>query len=151
MSLSDHVYIQCVASTVSPCSFPLLRSSLYEGLLVPLDTPSMSLQPLLKGRVRQTAEGILTAVFQISLAGDWPEGMCVCVFVYVHPQVITMVSGSEFSVEGVCGVSVDDVVVEELMETGRVLVERGVGLIACQKCVHPALKDYLKGEVHCQC
>lgn len=49
--------------------------------------------------------------------------------------------------EGVAGVSVDGVLVEELVETGRVLVERGVGLVACQKCVHPVLRDYLQGEV----
>ena len=51
---------------------------------------------------------------------------------------------------GVSGVSVGGVIVEELMEMGRVLVARGVGLVACQKCVHPFLRDYLEREV-CIC
>lgn len=48
---------------------------------------------------------------------------------------------------GVSGVSVDDVVLEGLMAMGRVLVERGVGLLACQKCIHPNLRDYLNEKV----
>lgn len=91
VSLSEHIYVQCVPCTVSPsppppCSHLILCSALYEGLLVALDGPSA---PVGRGRgegfsvlgekgewrVKQTAEGtILTAVFQTSLAGDWPEG-----------------------------------------------------------------------------
>lgn len=48
---------------------------------------------------------------------------------------------------GVSGVNVDDVVLEGLMAMGRVLVERGVGLLACQKCIHPNLRDYLNEKV----
>ncbi len=48
---------------------------------------------------------------------------------------------------GAAGVSVDGVIVEELMAMGCALVERGVGLVACQKCVHPTLRDYLQAEV----
>lgn len=50
---------------------------------------------------------------------------------------------------GVAGVSVsvDQVLEVELLSMCQVLVERGVGLLACQKCVHPTLKDYLHREV----
>lgn len=48
---------------------------------------------------------------------------------------------------GVASVNMDAVLEEELMSMGRGLVKRGVGLVACQKCVHPALQDYLHKEV----
>ena len=56
-------------------------------------------------------------------------------------------AGSEFTVVGVASVDMDAVLEEELMSIGRGLVERGVGLVACQKCVHPALQDYLNKKV----
>ena len=63
-----------------------------------------------------------------SLAGDIPQG-------------------SEFTAVGVTGLNMDDVMEAELMAMGRVLLERGVGLLACQKCIHPVLKEMLVSEV----
>ncbi len=51
------------------------------------------------------------------------------------------------TLEGVAGVSADEVHLEQLLSMGRGLVEEGVGLVACQKCVHPVLRDYLRSEV----
>ena len=41
----------------------------------------------------------------------------------------------------------DDVVVDKLMGVASHLVELGAGLVGCQKCVHPQVKDYLSQNV----
>ncbi len=43
--------------------------------------------------------------------------------------------------------SVEDVVWEELVELADTLVKRGVGLLGCQKVVHPLLKERLREQV----
>ena len=55
--------------------------------------------------------------------------------------------GMELSVSGLSGECVEEVIEEQILRMGHVLVERGVGLVACQKCVHPRLKDYFQREV----
>lgn len=42
---------------------------------------------------------------------------------------------------------VEEVMVQELIAMGTVLVQRKVTVIACQKCVHPKLRDYFLQEV----
>ncbi len=44
--------------------------------------------------------------------------------------------------------ALEEMMVEQLLNLGHVLVEKGVGLLACQKCVHPHLRDYLQREVN---
>lgn len=44
-------------------------------------------------------------------------------------------------------IALDNVVVAKLMDVASVLVQLGVGLVCCQKCVHPQLKDYLRSKV----
>ena len=56
-------------------------------------------------------------------------------------------AGSEFKLVGLAGTSVDDVYVEQLLNMGRGLVDKGVGLVGCQKCIHPLLQDFLHQEV----
>lgn len=41
----------------------------------------------------------------------------------------------------------DDVVIDKLMGVATHLVELGAGLVGCQKCVHPQVKDYLRQKV----
>ena len=41
----------------------------------------------------------------------------------------------------------DDVIVDKLMGVGSHLVNLGVGLVGCQKCVHPQVKEYLREQV----
>ena len=48
---------------------------------------------------------------------------------------------------GLHHMTLDDVVVEKLMSVASNLVQLGVGLVGCQKCVHPQLKDYLRAKV----
>lgn len=62
-------------------------------------------------------------------------------------RVTVYAVGSEFKLVGVAGTNVDDVYLEQLMNVGRGLVDKGVGLVACQKCIHPVLQDFLHKEV----
>ena len=48
---------------------------------------------------------------------------------------------------GLHHMTLDDVVVAKLMGVASDLVQLGVGLVGCQKCVHPQLKDYLRSKV----
>ena len=41
----------------------------------------------------------------------------------------------------------EDVIVDKLMGVASHLVDLGVGLVGCQKCVHPKIKDYLREKV----
>lgn len=41
----------------------------------------------------------------------------------------------------------EDVIIDKLMGMASYLVDLGVGLIGCQKCVHPQIKDYLREKV----
>jgi hypothetical protein len=41
----------------------------------------------------------------------------------------------------------DDVMVDKLMGVAAHLVDLGAGLVGCQKCVHPQVKDYLREKV----
>lgn len=38
-------------------------------------------------------------------------------------------------------------VVEQMKGVAFALVQAGVGLVACQKCIHPTLKEFLKEKV----
>lgn len=120
-----------VEERVSILPLPLSRDhlpSLCDGVVLSEEVCTSHAQ-LHLGRLCRNSEGhILTALFSSSLAGD-EEGM----------------DGRR--VEGVGLVSVEEVVVEVLLFVGQVLVERGVGLLACQKCIHPTLRDYLLQHV----
>ena len=48
---------------------------------------------------------------------------------------------------GLPATAFDDIVVDKLMGVASHLVELGVGLVGCQKCVHPRVKDYLRQNV----
>ena len=41
----------------------------------------------------------------------------------------------------------DDVVLSKLVGVASRVVELGAGLVGCQKCVHPLLKDYFNEKV----
>ena len=41
----------------------------------------------------------------------------------------------------------EDVIIDKLMGVAFHLVDLGVGLVGCQKCVHPQIKDYLREKV----
>lgn len=45
------------------------------------------------------------------------------------------------------GRTVEDVIVQQLMAVAESLVQDGVGLVGCQKCIHPLVKEYLREQV----
>lgn len=77
---------------------------------------------------------IVTAVYNISLAGDEGDGFS---------EMVTM----ETTVSISCGVLVREARREEVLKFGATLVEEQVGLVLCQKCVHPSLREYLEQNV----
>ena len=48
---------------------------------------------------------------------------------------------------GLPSTAFEDVIVDKLMGMATHLVGMGVGLVGCQKCVHPQVKDYLREKV----
>lgn len=111
------------------CHTPM--SSLYDGVLLSEEVCTPSILLGLDGLRRNCQRSILTALFSSSLAGDEEGGVG---FVERGRRV-----------EGV--VSMEEEVVKVLLCVGQVLVDRGVGLLACQKCIHPTLRDYLYQQV----
>lgn len=95
-------------------------STVYPGLLI--EMPEMHLTPPFK----RTASGqIRVALFGMSMSGDLShagEGAIV-----IHH-----------------GVSLEAEVLGQLLGVGREVVMDGVGLVICQKVIHPTLKQYLK-------
>nr|XP_056712692.1 molecular chaperone MKKS [Euleptes europaea] len=100
----------------------VMDSSVHPGLLI--ETPGFHLTRMLPAR-RTTSSTIKMALFSASLSGDISntgEGG-----VIVHH-----------------GVSLEAAVLDLLFNLGQRMVKDGVGLVICQKVIHPALKQYWK-------
>jgi McKusick-Kaufman syndrome protein len=76
---------------------------------------------------------IITAVFNISLAGDQPDGFI---------DKISIEASSLCDSSALQG----EVIYQELMDVGRSLIERNVEVVLCQKCVHPSLRNVLEHQ-----
>ncbi|KAG8124412.1 hypothetical protein E2320_019702 [Naja naja] len=98
----------------------VMDSTVYPGLLI--EMPEMQLTLPFK----RTASGqIKVAVFGMSMSGDLShagEGAIV-----IHH-----------------GISLEAEVLDQLLSLGREVITDGVGLVLCQKVIHPTLKQYLK-------
>ncbi|XP_054852249.1 molecular chaperone MKKS isoform X2 [Eublepharis macularius] len=102
----------------------VMDSRVYAGLLI--ETPEFDLTRMLPAK-RTASSPIKMALFSVSLSGDFcnpGEGAVV-----VHH-----------------GVSLEAAVLDQLLGLGQRMVKDGVGLVICQKVVHPALKQYLKAN-----
>ncbi|XP_048363662.1 McKusick-Kaufman/Bardet-Biedl syndromes putative chaperonin-like [Sphaerodactylus townsendi] len=100
----------------------VMDSMVCPGLLI--ETPAFHQTQLLPARITALSP-IRTALFSASLsgdAGDTGEGSII-----VHH-----------------GVSLEAAVLDQLLSLGQRMVKDGVGLVVCQKVIHPALKQYLK-------
>ncbi|XP_053140664.1 molecular chaperone MKKS isoform X2 [Hemicordylus capensis] len=99
-----------------------MDSTVYRGLMI--EIPEFHLTRILPAK-RATSDTIKMALFCMSLSGDLSdtgEGTIV-----VHH-----------------GVSLEAAVLDQLLNLGKRLVNDGIGLMVCQKVIHPALKQYLK-------
>uniref|UniRef100_A0A2D4LP53 McKusick-Kaufman/Bardet-Biedl syndromes chaperonin n=1 Tax=Micrurus spixii TaxID=129469 RepID=A0A2D4LP53_9SAUR len=98
----------------------VMDSTVYPGLLI--EMPDMHLTLPFK----RTASGqIKVALFDMSMSGDLShagEGAIV-----IHH-----------------GISLEAEVLDQLLSLGREVITDGVGLVICQKVIHPTLKQYLK-------
>ncbi|ETE71072.1 McKusick-Kaufman/Bardet-Biedl syndromes putative chaperonin [Ophiophagus hannah] len=98
----------------------VMDSTVYPGLLI--EMPEMQLTLPFK----RTASGqIKVALFGMSMSGDLShagEGAIV-----IHH-----------------GISLEAEVLDQLLSLGREVITDGVGLVICQKVIHPTLKQYLK-------
>uniref|UniRef100_A0A6G1RD34 Molecular chaperone MKKS n=1 Tax=Hypotaenidia okinawae TaxID=2861861 RepID=A0A6G1RD34_9GRUI len=100
----------------------VVDSTVLPGLLI--EAPEIQLaKPL---TIKRTSSNLIKiAVFCVSMAGDLPnteEGT-----VIVHH-----------------GISLEMSELNQLLEVGKQLVNDEVGLVVCQKVIHPSLKQYLK-------
>ncbi|KAH0621870.1 hypothetical protein JD844_023571 [Phrynosoma platyrhinos] len=100
----------------------VMDSAVYPGLLIEVPEPHLARIHLIK---KDTSSTIKMALFCMSLSGDLSnsgEGAIVV------PQ----------------GVSLEAAVLGQLLHVGKQIVQDGVGVLVCQKVIHPALQQYLK-------
>ncbi|NWI56705.1 TCPB protein, partial [Calyptomena viridis] len=97
-------------------------SAVLPGLLI--ETPEIQLgKPL---AVKRTASNMIKiAVFSVSMSGDG-----------FHPE--------EGTIAVQHGISLEMLELNQLLNLGKQLVNDEVGLVVCQKVIHPSLKQYLK-------
>ncbi|NXI37974.1 TCPB protein, partial [Galbula dea] len=100
----------------------VLESSVFPGLLI--ETPEIQLaKPF---TVRRTCSNMIkTALFCVSMSGD-------C----FSPEEGTLTVHH--------GISLELSELNQLLNVGKQLVNDEVGLVVCQKVIHPSLKQYLK-------
>ncbi|MBN3288028.1 MKKS protein, partial [Polyodon spathula] len=76
---------------------------------------------------RLSSSCINVAVFNVSMSGDLPDA-------------------ADGTVEISCTVSPEAAILEQLLRVGKQMVSEHVGLLVCQKVVHPVLKQYLQEQ-----
>lgn len=132
MSVHDRVHVYLFSE------FSLPVSTLFKGLLLEEQHASCvnrDVELLLSDHCfKRNSQGlIITAVYDISLAGDQEDGYT-NVIVMESSDVPTKVLQEEASYE-------------QLLTLGTALIKRNIGLVICQKCVHPHLRKLLEKEV----
>ena len=111
------------------------QSSLHNGIAIPMEhTQNLQQRSHLKYNewLKGTHTGnILTAIFNISLAGEQDE---------INVQLETLASKSVKNIEMQASI-------EQLMKLGSSLIKHRVTLVICQKCVHLQLRLMLEENV----
>ena len=98
---------------------PIMDSYRTSGLMFPCaDIPASQ---------RKTRGQTPVAVFTVSMAGDTDEGLDATFIIQDHSIL-------------------EDRTLDQLLTCARALVDLRVGLVACQKVVHPAVKKYLRSQ-----
>lgn len=121
LSVSENVFTVCTAGA------EVTESSILEGLLLLAPEFSRFKSCNIKPKYvdRNKKQLIIVAMVTVSLSGDLEE-----------------LSGIDFEISQ--SVSVDDVVLDELLEFCDHLIQSRVGLVLCQKVVHPRLKLHMQ-------
>ena len=76
------------------------------------------------------------ALYNVSMAGDTDEWFGDSI------KMETSSTGHDFNIESA--------VLRQMLKVADWLLAAGVGVVACQKCVHPALRQYLRDKVCAQ-
>uniref|UniRef100_A0A8D0H5S3 Molecular chaperone MKKS n=1 Tax=Sphenodon punctatus TaxID=8508 RepID=A0A8D0H5S3_SPHPU len=98
-------------------------SNLFPGLLIEIPEFEFPKFPV----KRVSSSTIKMALFCISMSGDF-------------------LGAREGTVMVKHGVSLDSAILDQLLNLSKQMVNDGVGLVVCQKVIHPALKQYLKEQ-----
>ena len=107
---------------------PVNESKIIQGVI--LQAPDVATFPRKKALVSHRAK---VALYNVSMAGDTDEWFS------DNIKIETTGSGHD--------VTIESAVLRQMLKVADWLLATGVEVVACQKCVHPALKQYLKDKV----
>ena len=166
LPLSQHVHIH----TILGCND--MAASFHKGLLIELQhTMSLDSETTLPCDFQLTlnSQGVLpTAIYNVSLNGDQPDGFTEHMNLELDTLQIKEPTLEPFQNENPTLKTVENretisrqsdttfktVVslkkegnLQILMRLGSVLVDKGVKVVICQKCVHPELRRFLETKV----
>jgi len=107
---------------------PVNESRIIRGVI--LQAPDVATFPRKKALVSHHAK---VALYNVSMAGDTDE------WFGDNVRIETTGSGHD--------VNIESAVLRQMLKVAYWLLATGVEVVACQKCVHPALRQYLKDKV----
>ena len=107
---------------------PVNESKILQGVL--LQAPDIATFQQNKTLVSHVTK---IALYNVSMAGDTDEWLSDSV------KTETTISGNDANIESA--------ILSQILKVADWLLAAGVEVIACQKCVHPALKQYLRDRV----
>ena len=107
---------------------PVNESKIIQGVI--LQAPDVATFQRKKALVSRHAK---VALYNVSMAGDTDE--------WFSDGIKIETAGSSHDV------NIESAVLRQMLKVAEWLLASGVDIIACQKCVHPALKQYLRDKV----
>ena len=107
---------------------PVDESKITRGVI--LQAPDVATFPRKNALVSHRAK---VALYNVSMAGDTDEWFS------DNVQIETTGSGHD--------VNIESAVLRQMLKVADWLLASGVEVVACQKCVHPALRQHLKDKV----
>lgn len=107
---------------------PVNESKIIQGVV--LQAPDIATFQRKKALVSHRAK---VALYNVSMAGDTDEWFS------TNIKIEMVDSGHD--------VNMESAVLREMLKVADWLLTTGVEVVACQKCVHPALKQYLRDKV----
>ena len=107
---------------------PVNESKIIPGVI--LQTPYIATYQRKKALISHRAK---VALYNVSMAGDTDE--------WFSDNIRIEIAGSGQDV------NMESAVLRQMLKVADWLLATGVEVVACQKCVHPALKRYLRDQV----
>lgn len=107
---------------------PVNESKIIQGVI--LQAPDIATFQRKKALVSHSAK---VALYNVSMAGDTDE--------WFSDNIRIEMAGSAHDV------NLERTVLQQMLNVADWLLATGVEVVACQKCMHPALKQYLRDKV----